>query len=60
MLGVVTGGGGAPGLPRLGTVAGGGGQTLDGEAAWASISAADTRQARTMSAEGSNAGATGV
>jgi hypothetical protein len=25
MLGIVTGGGGAPGLPRLGTVAGGGG-----------------------------------
>ena len=60
MLGVVTGGGGAPRLPRLGTVTGGGGHTLDGEAAWANISAADAREARTISPEDSNAGATGV
>src|SRR5438477_13045335 len=60
MLGTVGGCAGAPGLPRLGTVAGGGGHTLEGEAAWASSSAAEVRQARTIPPRNSNTGASGV
>jgi hypothetical protein len=60
MLGTVSGCGGAPGLPMLGTVTGGGGHTLDGDAAWVSTRVADRIPASTIALNESNTGASGV
>ena len=49
MLGTVAGWGGAPRLPMLGTVTGGGGQTAEGDAAWARRNAAVVSPAKSMS-----------
>ena len=48
MLGIVCGCEGAPGLPRLGTVTGGGGHTLEGEAACARRYDASVSPAKSM------------
>jgi len=60
MLGIVCGCAGAPGLPRLGTVTGGGGHTLEGEAACARRNEASVSPAKSIWTGGSNPDATGV
>jgi len=59
-LGTDGGCAGAPRLPRLGTVAGGGGHTVDGDAACARRNAAAVRPAKSIPTTGSNPDATGV